>query len=249
MKKIKRAALFALIAIIVFFSVKFINYYNFKKDVHLIEKSSLGNYMELYVLKNKQVPESLESLLSFIKIGDEALYKKMQSMNFQYHKNKENRFMLYLKGFDRKDDSLKKTYAIQKMGFLESLRVKGDVVPDIIHQFNLNANTIYKVGNTSLVETEKFSLLKMYQTYFKCEKIRQILDYSDRHRLKVRIENNKIEYDNDFSEETFSEETLKTIDEELQQKLNSLDSNEVYILRIRAYNIESFECIPAPASL
>lgn len=241
MKKLSKIVITFLIITAAFGIIKYINYYSVSKDAYLLESSSIGKYIELYYLTKDQAPENLEDLYNFIKARNQSLYDTVKKIDIEYLK-KNQHFEIYLKGYDGKNDSLKDSYNSYEIGLLKSISVKGDLKLnlDYKNKFNIKPNnTLFKVGNDALIEIERFSFLDMYQDYFNCKEIKEkSLDYNETHGLKVRISNGKIKYGpHDFSDETF-----KTIDKILKQRVMDLDSKEVYIMTLNGYNIDIFEC-------
>ncbi len=98
--------------------VKAINYYNVANDVVLLETSAFRKYLKIYDLTENKAPRNINALKEYIKMKNLSLYNKMKAIDINYLKKEgENYGVLYLNGFDNKDDSLNISYNLSDVDF------------------------------------------------------------------------------------------------------------------------------------
>jgi len=227
---------FSLITILVYL---FINYRGTINDVKYLESSSFSKNLEFFILKKNRIPQDAIEVLNFIKKRDVDLYNGLKNIKLEFIKHDKHSFSFYLRGFDNVDNLLKNKYNINDIGFINSLFKKGDIELNLFFKFKQKANVFYKIGESSLIESDNFSLFKVYKEYFNCENIiRKTLDYEEVNSVQLRIYNREIEiFDN-----SLSDETLNIYLDEIKESKYFKDKNNIYILYIRSNNIDLFKC-------
>jgi len=145
----------------------------------------------------------------------------------------------YMYGFDNINDSLNKNlYSIERVTFLKSLSIKGDMVfvPRTIPKTE-KVNAYYKLYRDSLLRIEKFPVYEFYKKVLKCDKVRarnfEVEDKTILYRIKGGVINKY------FS--TFSRNSEEIFEKELKN-YKFLNENTVTILKVKALNIEDVEC-------
>ncbi|WP_299620561.1 hypothetical protein [uncultured Tenacibaculum sp.] len=248
-KKAIKFLLFSILLLVVFLLYNFYSFSKVKKEYKMINESSLKKYLRIYDITNVRPPENLKEFKDFIKKRNPKLYSKINGTGIQYLKFPEiNYGQLYLKGFDNKNDSLNVKYDIDKVNFLNSLIIRGDVELKITgYRFKMKLNKIYKVTKDTIKEVGELTLKKIYQDYYSCNELSvvpdeygYVIDESDSFKIVLDIKKDTII--TPFISGLISEKTEQVIFDKIKKTQYFLNKNEAYTVKFKGYNIENFEC-------
>ncbi len=239
MRNVKKYIFLLLALVVVYFSGKFINYNNAINDVIILESSRFRKYLKIYDLTKSNPPKGVNEIKDYIKEKDSLLYEKIKDIDFQYIKNNDYG-NIYLKGFDKNNDSLKKTYRLSNVNFFSSINIKGDVELDLSYSFPIRANGVYRVESDTINYVGKTNIISYYVKFLKCTSGLKLknLDYHKKHYIKIKIYNGKITYeDNDISKLS-----LRVIDSGLKKSKYFLDKESLYLITLKTDDISVYEC-------
>ncbi|WP_442266247.1 hypothetical protein ACSIGC_00605 [Tenacibaculum sp. ZS6-P6] len=249
-KKTVKFLLFSILLLVILLLYNFYSFSKVKKEYKIINESSLKKYLRIYDITNVRPPENLKEFKGFIKKRNPELYSKINGTSIQYLKFPEiNYGQLYLKGFDNKNDSLNVTYDIDKVNFLNSLTIRGDVELKITgYRFKMKLNKIYKVTKDTIKEVGDLTLKKIYQDYYNCNELSVVPDEygyesiveSDLFKIILDIKKDTIV--TPFVSGLISEKTKQVIFDRIKKTQYFLNNKEGYTVKFKGYNIENFEC-------
>lgn len=235
----------SIIVLFLYFKIDYI--YRVRDNLLKIEKSSLPKYIRLYDLTANRPLKDIDEFKNYIKSKDITLYKMLEDVDIQYLKiPKKDYGLLYLKGFDNKNDSLKKTYKLYDVDLLDALYVKGDIELEFNYRFeNRKYNTIYQVGIDTINKVEKIDVESIYSKYLNCKKIKLKNplpeDYEYINSIQVMMKKGKVKYDT-LSIYDISKKSMSIIEYELKKRGFVKDSLKSFIVNFKAYSIEAYEC-------
>ncbi len=186
------------------FMIKKIGYFRYLKsdefhnDIFLLINDIIG-YERIYNTKPRLDSSYINSFKEYY-LNDENYKISKQFNNLDVRsKVTDSSFIIYLLGFDKKDDNLQKYKSFRDIKWWDIFTFKGDIIVDNLSLVNIGCDhprmEIYLMkdnilDNDSLIRMEILGMLKKY-TY----KISDSLDFNERNFIyfKLRISDGDIE--------------------------------------------------------
>lgn len=233
-----------IIIVIGFIIIKFLNFKKIKEEYLFLNHSSLSKYVRLYNITQIAPLKSIDDFKLFIKERNLSFYQQIKDIDMQYLQLPENNTgVIYLKGFDNNNDSLKQSYNLSGISFWNSLIKKGDLKLSIYdYEFKKKINTIYKVVNDTITEIDKLDLIDTYLNSKGCKELQAIDRINEASMYSITFEIKKGIIKQNYTSNNISEETIKAIKMYLKHRTNLFKDDESYLIKYIGYNIENFVC-------
>lgn len=239
-KNRKNKILLLLFSLILFFIIiKIFNFINIRNDVNEINNTSFKKYLRIYSLTEGKAPINIFELKKYIKHRDLVLYNKIKNIELKFM-NDDFGGKYYLVGFDGVNDSLKKTYKLNNVGFFSSIFIKGDLEIDLFYDIRKKANIFYRIEKDSLIKLKTINPLDFYRSKLKCNRIKK--DDSDSQKtyfteIVIRKGFVSCYYNNGLSKKS-----IEVILEGIKKNEISKDNKNFYYIFLMMPNFENFDC-------
>jgi hypothetical protein len=229
--------------LVVYLMYKYFVFFDIRKNINLVDSDLLYKYSEIYVATNNKYPKDIMEFKEFVKKIDAQHYKDISQISL---KSDSLSMQFYHIGYDGEDDFLDEIYSIKSVNFFESIFKKGDIIIPIIIPFDFKYNHYYLIEKNNITKGNRFNVVEAYKSYLNCDELlhnpKELLEPE---LAVLNIKNGQIY----FVYNSFNLASTEAIKNEIMQFVKNEEYNSLHNIKIKELNIESFECIPAPASL